>query len=139
MWPMTPVVHMIYRLWQLGRGSLLVSVLDGPTWLIYLQARPACSRWGAGARAALGRRLSVVQGAVCRSGWVHGVLLLARTGGPRAIDACMPAPAALCREAPAIERHLPWLLKRTHVRPLDALRSSSDAVRAGVPGGAVGV
>ena len=47
MWPMTPVVHMIYRLWQLGRGSLLVSVLDGPAWLIYLQARTACSRRGA--------------------------------------------------------------------------------------------
>ena len=37
MWPMTPVVHMTYRLWQLGRGSLLVSVLEGPVWLIYLQ------------------------------------------------------------------------------------------------------
>ena len=37
MWPMTPVVHMTYRLWQLGRGSLLVSVLEGPAWLIYLQ------------------------------------------------------------------------------------------------------
>ena len=39
MWPMTPVVHMIYRLWQLGRGCLLVSVLDGPDWLIYLQVQ----------------------------------------------------------------------------------------------------
>ena len=37
MWPMTPVLHMTYRLWQLGRGSLLVSVLEGPVWLIYLQ------------------------------------------------------------------------------------------------------
>lgn len=37
MWPMTPVVHMTYRLWQLGRGSLLVGVLEGPVWLIYLQ------------------------------------------------------------------------------------------------------
>ena len=36
---MTPVVHMIYRLWQLGRGCLLVSVLDGPDWLIYLQVQ----------------------------------------------------------------------------------------------------
>lgn len=39
MWPMTPVVHMIYRLWQLGRGCLLVSVLDGPDWLIYVQVQ----------------------------------------------------------------------------------------------------
>ncbi|KAK9832806.1 hypothetical protein WJX81_002784 [Elliptochloris bilobata] len=38
MWPMTPIVHMTYRLWQLGRGSLLVSVLEGPVWLIYVQA-----------------------------------------------------------------------------------------------------
>jgi hypothetical protein len=58
MWPMTPVVHMIYRLWQLGRGSLLVSMLDGPTWLIYLQARAACRlSHGQGAFIGLGYRL----------------------------------------------------------------------------------
>ena len=45
MWPMTPVVHMTYRLWQLGRGSLLVSVLEGPVWLIYLQVSCQCRGW----------------------------------------------------------------------------------------------
>ncbi|KAK9919124.1 hypothetical protein WJX75_009588 [Coccomyxa subellipsoidea] len=38
MWPMVPVVHMIYRLWQLGRGSVLVAALHGPVFLQYLQA-----------------------------------------------------------------------------------------------------
>lgn len=36
MWPMVPVTHMIYRLWQLGRGSALVAALDGPPYLQYL-------------------------------------------------------------------------------------------------------
>ncbi|EIE24774.1 hypothetical protein COCSUDRAFT_32815 [Coccomyxa subellipsoidea C-169] len=38
MWPMVPVVHMIYRLWQLGRGSVLVAALHGPAYLQHLQA-----------------------------------------------------------------------------------------------------
>ncbi|BDA49189.1 hypothetical protein COCOBI_13-2990 [Coccomyxa sp. Obi] len=38
MWPMVPVTHMIYRLWQLGRGSILVAALDGPPYLQYLHA-----------------------------------------------------------------------------------------------------
>lgn len=41
MWPMVPVVHMIYRLWQLGRGSALVAVLNGPVHLQYIQVRSA--------------------------------------------------------------------------------------------------
>ena len=36
MWPMVPVVHMIYRLWQLGRGSALVAVFKGPPHLQYI-------------------------------------------------------------------------------------------------------
>jgi hypothetical protein len=37
MWPMVPVVHMLYRLWQLGRGGALVAVLNGPVQLQYIQ------------------------------------------------------------------------------------------------------
>ena len=33
---MIPVVHMIYRLWQLGRGSALVAVLQGPPHVQYI-------------------------------------------------------------------------------------------------------
>ena len=36
MWPMVPVVHMIYRLWQLGRGSALVAVYQGPPHIQYI-------------------------------------------------------------------------------------------------------
>ncbi len=47
MWPMVPVVHMIYRLWQLGRGSVLVAALHGPAYLQHLQVpfakSPACT------------------------------------------------------------------------------------------------
>ena len=42
MWPMVPVVHMIYRLWQLGRGSALVAVLSGPVQLHYIQVCFCC-------------------------------------------------------------------------------------------------
>lgn len=37
MWPMVPLVHMIYRLWQLGRGSALAAALHGPVYVLYLQ------------------------------------------------------------------------------------------------------
>ena len=30
MWPTTPIVHMVYRFWQLARGSQLISELGGP-------------------------------------------------------------------------------------------------------------
>ncbi|KAK9829384.1 hypothetical protein WJX72_005501 [[Myrmecia] bisecta] len=36
MWPMVPVVHMLYRLWQLPRSIWLVSALAGPQWLLGL-------------------------------------------------------------------------------------------------------
>ena len=37
MWPMVPVTHMIYRLWQLGRSSAIVAILNGPQHLLYMQ------------------------------------------------------------------------------------------------------
>lgn len=43
MWPMVPIIHMYYRMTQLGRGFALNAALSGPSYIFTILVRPISS------------------------------------------------------------------------------------------------